>query len=68
MQSKYKNIADEATRLETYARQNKSLSGFEPKVPLIVPTETKPTMTLEEVNKRLRDAGINPDTGKPFAK
>jgi hypothetical protein len=68
MQSKYKGIADEATRLETYARQNKSLSGFESKIPLIVPTETKPTMTLEEVNKRLRDAGINPDTGKPFAK
>jgi hypothetical protein len=68
MQDKYKGISDEATRLENYARTNKSLSGFEPKIPLIVPAEAKPTMTLEEVNKRLRDAGINPDTGKPFAK
>jgi hypothetical protein len=27
-------IADEATRLETYARTNKGLSGFQPKIPL----------------------------------
>jgi hypothetical protein len=68
MQSKYKGIADEATRLETYARQNKSLSGFESKTPLVIQAVGTQTMTLEEVNKRLRDAGINPDTGKPFAK
>lgn len=68
MQSKYKGIADEATRLENYARQNNSLKGYSPTIPLPVPTSTQPTMTLEEVNKRLRDAGINPDTGKPFAK
>ena len=66
MQSKYKGIADEATKLETYARTNKSLSGYSPTIPLPVPTSTQPTMTLDEVNKRLREAGINPDTRKPF--
>jgi len=34
MRSKNMDIADEATRLETYARTNKGLSGFQPKIPL----------------------------------
>lgn len=68
MQSKYKGIADEATKLETYARTNKSLSGYSPTIPLPVPTSTQPTMTLEEVNKQLIAAGIDPNTRKPFVK
>lgn len=34
MRNKNMEIADEATRLETYARTNKGLSGFQPKIPL----------------------------------
>jgi len=34
MRDKNMMIADEATRLETYARDKKGLSGFQPKIPL----------------------------------
>jgi hypothetical protein len=34
MRDKNMSIADEATRLETYARDKKGLSGFQPKIPL----------------------------------
>jgi hypothetical protein len=34
MQKKFTDIANEATRLEDYARENRSLKGFKPKIPL----------------------------------
>jgi len=35
MVNKNQNIVDETTRLETYARDNKSLKGYVPKIPIV---------------------------------
>jgi hypothetical protein len=50
MRDKNMSIADEATRLETYARDKKGLSGFQPKIPLgqNVPTSS---MSAEDLAK-----------------
>jgi hypothetical protein len=42
MQGKNQDIVQETIRLETYARQNKGLSGYTPKIPLSVTPSTPP--------------------------
>lgn len=57
MRSKNKDIADEATRLESYARSNRGLGGFEYKIPreTLAPSgsATKPEFTLEQLQAEL---------------
>jgi len=45
MQGKNQEIVQETIRLETYARQNKGLSGYTPKIPLSVTPSTPSTAT-----------------------
>ena len=56
MRGKQKLIADEATRLETYARDKNGLKGFEYKIPreTLAPSgsATKPEFTLEQLRSR----------------
>jgi hypothetical protein len=57
MRSKNQQIADEATRLETYARDKRGLGGFEYKIPreTLAPSgsATKPEFTLEQLQAEL---------------
>jgi hypothetical protein len=57
MRGKQQLIADESTRLETYARSNRGLGGFEYKIPreTLAPTgsATKPEYTLEQLKAAL---------------
>jgi hypothetical protein len=59
MQNKNQEIIKETIRLETYARQNKGLSGFEPKIPLsVAPTQPRPYSGLSdaELDAKIRAA------------
>jgi hypothetical protein len=57
MRDKNKQIADEATRLETYARDKRGLGGFEYKIPreTLAPagSATKPEFTREQLQAEL---------------
>lgn len=49
MQNKNQDIVQETVRLENYARANKGLSGFTPKIPLSVePSKTNPYAALSD--------------------
>jgi len=62
MQNKNQEIVQETIRLETYARQNKGLSGYTPKIPLSVtpstPSTAKPYAGLSdaELNAKIEAA------------
>jgi len=68
MVQKNQKIVEETTRLETYARENKSLKGFVPKIP-ILNLGTKSTgasgMTDQQLIDALKAQGVNV---KPKAK
>lgn len=61
MRQTNQKIADEATRLETYARSNRGLSGFDYKIPreTIAPTgsATKPEFTREQLEAEIKRRG-----------
>lgn len=49
MQGKNQDIIKESTRLENYARQNKGLNGFEPKIPMsVAPAAPNPYSGLSD--------------------
>lgn len=49
MQNKNQDIIKESIRLEGYARQNRGLSGFEPKIPLsVTPSKANPYAGLSD--------------------
>jgi hypothetical protein len=58
MRSKQQLIADESTRLETYARDKRGLGGFEYKIPreTLAPTgsATKPEFTREQLEAEIK--------------
>ena len=52
-------IIKESVRLENFARQNKGLNGFEPKIPMsVAPSQPRPYSGLSdaELNARIRAA------------
>lgn len=62
MQEKNQNIIKEATRLETYARDNKGLKGFTPTIPMsVAPSAPRPYSGLSdaELDKRIKAAQQN---------
>ena len=60
MQRKNQDIVQETTRLEEYARQNKGLGGFKPKIPLAVtPTGQYSNLSDAELEARIRAARVN---------
>jgi hypothetical protein len=59
MQAKNQSIVEEATRLETYARTNRGLSGFVPKIPMsVAPSQPRPYsgLTDEQLAEKIRAA------------
>ena len=57
MQNKNQEIIKETVRLEQYARQNKGLTGFEPKIPMsVAPSQPRPYsgLTDEQLNAKIR--------------
>jgi hypothetical protein len=59
MQNKNQEIVKESIRLENYARTNRGLSGFEPKIPLsVTPSQPRPYSGLSdaELNAKIRAA------------
>jgi hypothetical protein len=59
MQNKNQEIIKETVRLETYARQNKGLTGFEPKIPMsVAPSQPRPYsgLTNEQLDAKIRAA------------
>ena len=59
MQDKNQLIIEDATRLETYARKNRGLSGFVPKIPLsVAPSQPRPYsgLTDEQLAAKIRAA------------
>lgn len=57
MQSKNQDIVKEATRLETYARQNKGLSGYTPTIPMsATPTGQYSGLSDAELAARIQRA------------
>jgi hypothetical protein len=48
---KANNVVSETTRLDTYARKNKGLEGFVPKVPLVGQTPNLSSMSTEDLLK-----------------
>jgi hypothetical protein len=59
MQAKNQAIVEESTRLETYARANRGLSGFVPKIPLsVAPSQPRPYsgLTNEQLAAKIRAA------------
>jgi hypothetical protein len=59
MQAKNQAIVEESTRLETYARTNRGLSGFVPKIPLsVAPSQPRPYsgLTDEQLAAKIRAA------------
>lgn len=59
MQSKNQDIVQETIRLETYARQNKGLSGYTPKIPLSV----EPSKSVTSPAAKLTDAQLKAIAG-----
>lgn len=59
MQNKNQEIVKETIRLENYARQNKGLTGFEPKIPMsVAPSQPRPYSGLSgaELDARIEAA------------
>jgi hypothetical protein len=57
MQGKNQDIIKETNRLENYARENRGLKGFEPKIPLSVePSKTNPYASLSDAELAARIA------------
>ena len=59
MQNKNQEIVKESIRLENYARKEKGLSGFEPKIPMsVAPSQPRPYSGLSdaELNAKIRAA------------
>jgi hypothetical protein len=59
MQAKNQSIVEEATRLETYARDKNGLKGFVPKIPLsVAPSQPRPYsgLTDEQLAAKIRAA------------
>jgi hypothetical protein len=59
MQNKNQEIVKESIRLENYARKEKGLSGFEPKIPMsVAPSQPRPYsgLTDEQLNAKIRAA------------
>jgi hypothetical protein len=59
MQNKNQEIVKESIRLENYARSNRGLTGFEPKIPMsIEPTKPRPYsgLTNEQLDAKIRAA------------
>jgi hypothetical protein len=59
MQNKNQEIVKETIRLENYARQNKGLTGFEPKIPMsVAPSQPRPYSGLSdaELDAKIRAA------------
>jgi hypothetical protein len=59
MQNKNQEIVKESIRLENYARSNRGLTGFEPKIPLsVAPSQPRPYSGLSdaELNAKIRAA------------
>jgi len=57
MRNKNMMVADEATRLETYARDNKGLKGFQPKIPLsAAPANPYSGLSDAELEERIKRA------------
>lgn len=57
MQNKNQSIVQETLRLEDYARKNKGLSGFEPKIPVsVTPTGGLTGLSDEELAAQIRKA------------
>lgn len=55
MQGKNQAIISEATRLEDYARENKGLKGFKPKIPMsVAPTTPYSNLSDAELDARIR--------------
>jgi hypothetical protein len=55
MQNKNQEIIKETIRLEQHARQNKGLSGFEPKIPMsVAPSQPRPYSGLSDVEIKAR--------------
>lgn len=59
MQGKNQEIVQETIRLETYARQNKGLSGYTPKIPLSV----EPSKPVTNPAAKLTDAQLKAIAG-----
>jgi hypothetical protein len=59
MQGKNQEIVQETIRLETYARQNKGLSGYTPKIPLSV----EPSKPVASPAAKLTDAQLKAIAG-----
>jgi hypothetical protein len=60
MQAKNQDVIKEATRLETYARQNKGLSGFTPNIPMsVTPTGQYSGLSDAELAARIKAAQAN---------
>lgn len=61
MQGKNQDIIKESVRLENYARANKGLSGFEPKIPLSVePSKSNPYSGLSDAELAAKIAAAQP--------
>jgi hypothetical protein len=59
MQNKNQEIVKESIRLENYARSNRGLTGFEPKIPMsLAPTQSRPYsgLTDEQLKAKIRAA------------
>jgi hypothetical protein len=65
MQAKNQSIVEEATRLETYARANRGLSGFVPKIPMSVePSQPRPYSGLSDAQIAERIRVLKQQQGK----
>ena len=59
MQNKNQEIVKESIRLENYARSNRGLTGFEPKIPMsVAPSQPRPYsgLTNEQLDAKIRAA------------
>lgn len=64
MAGKAKEVVDETTRLEQYARSNRGLSGFTPKIPLMPFTSSNPYSTLSDAELAAKIAAARAATSK----
>ena len=55
MQNKNQEIVKESIRLENYARSNRGLTGFEPKIPMsVAPTQSRPYSGLSDAELKAK--------------
>ena len=65
MQQKNQEIIDDTIRLETYARANKGLSGFVPKIPMsVAPSQPRPYSGLSDAQIAERIRVLKQQEGK----